>query len=79
MLSMRWVTPSSFNTRSIFLHEHIAIHTVFSKKKCNLIIITGNCCFLKAPKLPITGPKLTLKEPKLQLTVSKLPLMLMEI
>ena len=35
-------------------------------------IITANCCFFKAPKLPLT-------EPKLPLTVSKLPLTLMAI
>ena len=48
-------------------------------KKRNLPIKTANCCFLKAPKLPLMGPKLPLTEHKLSLTVSKLPLSIMAI
>ena len=72
-------TPSSFNTRSIFLHEHISIHTVFSTKKMQFAYNNRKLLFLKAPKWPLTGRKLTLKEPKMPLTVSQLPIMLMEI
>ena len=36
--------------------QHIAVFG--KKKKSNLPIITANCCFFKAPKLPLTGPKL---------------------
>ena len=42
----------------------------FWQKKSNLPIITANCCFFKAPKLPLTGPKLPLTGPKLLLTLS---------
>ena len=38
-------------------------------KKCNMPIITANCCFFKAPKFPLTGPKLPLTGPKFAINI----------
>ena len=51
---------------------------LFLARKINLPIITANCCFFKAPRLPLTGPKLPLTRPKLPLILSKLPLTLIQ-
>ena len=52
---------------------------LFLAKKSNFPIITANCCFVRAPKLPLMGPKWTLTGPKWLLIVAKFPLTLMAI